>query len=238
MLQTLQALMAHPALASFQLAGGTSIALLTGHRQSVDLDLFTDRLYDEAGLTKAIAPFLPLSEKRSQIGIAYQLPAPSGHPSLKVDLCNWRVPFLYPPVVIEGIRLTDLRDSCADKLNAVTDRNELKDIWDIGELPKHYTLSDMLGFYRQKHPFLDAREPIWAIERFDYNQPVGFRIYNGETLASTRQRIEPSLSQLLNKPIEEKPLNIPEEYRRKLTQKGVDTPKPTDQAKKPKGPRL
>ena len=102
---------------------------------------------------------------------------------------------------------------------------------------KHDTLSDRLGFYRQKHPFLDAKEPIRAIQRFDYHQPVSFRIYNGETLASTRQRIEIGLDQLLHKAVEEKPLNIPEAYRRKLTQKGVDTAKLSDQVKKPKGSR-
>lgn len=238
MFQTLKAFMEHPALESFQLAGGTSIALLTGHRQSIDLDLFTDRQFDWTAIAEAIAPFSPLSEKQSRIGVAYQLPATLDASSLKVDLCNWRTPFLHAPVVIDGLRLTDLRDSCADKLNAITDRNELKDIWDISELLKYYSLTEMIGFYRQKHPFLNAREPIRAIQQFDYNQPVSFRIYNGETLASTRQRIETGLSQLLNKSVAEKPLNIPEEYRRKLAQKGAEMPKPTDPLKRPKRPRL
>lgn len=147
-------------------------------------------------------------------------------------------PVLHTPVVVDGLRLTDLRDSCADKLNAITDRNELKDIWDIGELLKYYSLPQMLGFYRQKHPFLDAKESIRAIQRFDYNQPVNFRIFNGEALASIRQRIETGLSQLLNKPTAEKPLNIPEEYRRKLAQKEADMPKPTGPPKRPKRPSL
>ena len=47
MLQTLRSLMRHQALSSFQLAGGTSIALLTGHRQSIDLDLFTNQLINQ-----------------------------------------------------------------------------------------------------------------------------------------------------------------------------------------------
>lgn len=93
LLQTLKALMEHPALASFQLAGGTSIAMLTGHRQSVDLDLFTDHIFHSTAVAEAIAPFSPLSEKQSRTGIAYQLPAPLDALSLKVDLCNWRTPF-------------------------------------------------------------------------------------------------------------------------------------------------
>ena len=238
MLQTLEAVMAHPALSSFQLAGGTSIALLRGHRQSIDLDLFTSQPFSVLEIEKAFAPFVPLSQKQSPIGLAYQLPAALGEPSLKVDLCNWRMPFLHLPLLINGLRLTDLRDSCADKLNAITDRNELKDIWDISELLNVYTLSEMIGFYRQKHPFLDTKEPIRALQQFDYHQPVNFRIHNGESLTSTRQRVEAGLAQLLSRPVAEKKFQIPEEYRRKLDQKRTDSPKSPETPVKRKRPRL
>lgn len=229
MQQTLQTLMAAPALSSFQLAGGTSIALLTGHRHSVDLDLFTDQPFDPLAVAEVVTPLNPLSLKQTQIGIAYQLQAPIGESSLKIDLCNWRTAFLYSPVIIDNIRLTDLRDSCADKLNAVTDRQELKDIWDIAELLKHYTLSEMMGFYRQKHPFLSPKHPIQALRDFDYQVPVNFRVLNEETLESTRQRITAGLSQLNSISVSVKPLHIPEEYRQKLAQKGIDTLKSDEQ---------
>jgi hypothetical protein len=238
MLQSLRAILQEPAFDSFQLAGGTSIALLTGHRQSIDLDLFTNHPIKHQEIDMIIGRMRPLTAKQTQIGIAYELPSPNGGAALKLDFCNWRTPFLYPPVVIDSLRLTDLRDSCADKLNAVVNRDELKDVWDIAELLKHHTLAEMIGFYRQKHPFLNAKEPIQALAGFDYNKPVGFRVYNGETLTSIRARIEDALRAFHQKPVQEKPLTIPEGYREKLAQKGI---KPADlPAAKPKGkgPRL
>jgi len=34
-----------PELASFRLVGGTALSLLLGHRESIDIDLFTDNTY-------------------------------------------------------------------------------------------------------------------------------------------------------------------------------------------------
>ena len=239
MLQTLRSLMQQPALNSFQLAGGTSIALLTGHRQSIDLDLFTNQPINHQEVELIIRPMNPEAAKRNQIGVLYELPTSSGAAALKIDFCNWRTPFLHPPVVIDGLRLTDLRDSCADKLNAIANRDELKDAWDIAELLKQYTLAEMVGFYRHKHPFLNTKEPLRALTSFDYNKPVGFRVYNGETLASTRARISDALRAFQQKPIQEKHLTVPEAYREKLEQKGIKPPESSLPAKpRRKGPRL
>ena len=239
MLASLQTLMKQPALSSFQLAGGTSIALLTGHRQSIDLDLFTVQPFTQEDIAPLIAPFQPLTVKPTRIGVAYLLPAPAGESALKVDLCNWRTRFLYPPVLIDGLRLTDLRDSCADKLNAITDRDELKDVWDIAELLKEFSLPQMVDYYKRKHPFLDAKEPVRALTHFDYNKPVGFRVLNGETPASIRERVETALLGFGQKPVQEKPLIIPEAYRNKLAQKGIEAKEPPAPLKpKRKGPKL
>lgn len=44
-------LMAAPLFAPLRLAGGTALALQTGHRKSVDLDLFGDLWLEENELT-------------------------------------------------------------------------------------------------------------------------------------------------------------------------------------------
>jgi hypothetical protein len=43
---TLKTLMKAERLNSFRLVGGTSLSLQIGHRMSVDIDLFTDAVYD------------------------------------------------------------------------------------------------------------------------------------------------------------------------------------------------
>ena len=43
--ETLMRLMAAPQLSVFRLVGGTSLSLRLGHRESVDIDLFTEQPY-------------------------------------------------------------------------------------------------------------------------------------------------------------------------------------------------
>jgi hypothetical protein len=59
----------------------------------------------------------------------------------------------------------------------------------------------------------------------DYNKPVGFRLYNGETLAGTRSRIEDALQTFQQMPLQAKPLTIPDGYQEKMAKKGI---KPAD----------
>ena len=239
MLRALQELQEDLALTSFRLAGGTSIALLRGHRQSVDLDLFTDQRIVLTKLDESVEKFTPVTKTQYAIGCTYEFPDPDGRPNLKVDFCNWRTPFLYPPLVVEGLRLTDLRESCADKFNALTGRHELKDVWDIAELLKIYDLPQMVAFYRQKHPFLDHREPIRALTGFSYDQPVTFRILNGETLETVRQRIRTALETLKNKPVAEKTIQVPPGYAEKMAQKKLsEKQNPKLTPGKRRGPRM
>ena len=46
LLSTLQDLMNTSVFDDFRLVGGTSLSLQLGHRQSVDIDLFTDCIYE------------------------------------------------------------------------------------------------------------------------------------------------------------------------------------------------
>lgn len=53
-LDLLKALMAMPELSAFTLVGGTNLSLRLGHRLSIDLDLFTNELYDTEKVAQAI----------------------------------------------------------------------------------------------------------------------------------------------------------------------------------------
>lgn len=54
-LKLLERLMQDEKLSSFNLAGGTSLALLMGHRQSIDLDLFTPNPFDAKELEGTVS---------------------------------------------------------------------------------------------------------------------------------------------------------------------------------------
>lgn len=51
----LQTLMGEKLLSSFSLAGGTALALRFGHRESVDIDLFTEAPFEEQALAEKYA---------------------------------------------------------------------------------------------------------------------------------------------------------------------------------------
>ena len=47
----------------FALAGGTALALILGHRESIDLDFFTTEAFDSIKIAKELLPDLILSSQ-------------------------------------------------------------------------------------------------------------------------------------------------------------------------------
>jgi predicted nucleotidyltransferase component of viral defense system len=131
--QLLEALARSPLAKSFYLTGGTALAAFhLGHRVSDDLDLFSEAEFPiEAvleflrGLEMGVPDYQHLFDRR-----IFLLPsAPDG--VLKVEFT--RYPFarceLGPEV--DGVRIDSLRDILANKLVALTERREPKDLVDV-----------------------------------------------------------------------------------------------------------
>ncbi len=136
-----------PELSGFNLAGGTALALQIGHRKSVDLDFFGARPIDKdemVALLEVLDDLHILQHSRNilifNIG------------GVKVDFVNYKYPWLRDIKHEEGIRLVSLADIGAMKLGAITGRGKKRDFTDLFFLLKRYTLSELLGFYREKYP--------------------------------------------------------------------------------------
>jgi hypothetical protein len=69
---------------------------------------------------------------------------------IKVDLVDYPYQLLEPPIETEGIKMAGLKDICAMKLAAITNRGTKKDFIDIYTLLQHFSLSEMLELYGQK----------------------------------------------------------------------------------------
>jgi hypothetical protein len=150
----------------FRLAGGTSLALQIGHRKSIDLDLFTDKIFDKRRLQRF------LSEKFSSFTVIWE--SNDGFTSfiseVKVDFFNWHIPFLFPSINEDGLRLVDKREIAAMKMEAITGRKERKDFIDIAFLLKEYSLKELLVFFKSRYPFIAhtfALESLMAIDKAD-----------------------------------------------------------------------
>ncbi len=145
-LELLKSLMQLDALSGLRLVGGTALALQTGHRKSVDIDLFGKIDFEELDIVNLFSGFRSVTTiKRSKNINIFIID------DTKVDFVNYGYPWLQPVVEMDNIRLAGEQDIAAMKLAAVTGRGSRKDFVDIYFLLKKYTLEKILDFYNRKY---------------------------------------------------------------------------------------
>lgn len=145
LLGVLETLMSIPALKDLRLVGGTSLALQIGHRHSVDIDLFGTHELDGQDFYQAFSTFNEVRQLHKTKSINIFLIE-----GVKVDIVNYRYPWLDSEYEVEGIRMASLRDIAAMKISAITQRGSKKDFIDLHLLLMHFTMSQMMSFYREK----------------------------------------------------------------------------------------
>jgi len=158
-------LMQAKALMPFRLVGGTALSLQLGHRISVDIDLFTDAPYSSIDFD-AIEAFL--RNKFEYVDTSSYPAVGMGKPffigknkmeSIKLDLfyCD---PFVYPALQIDGVRMADIRDLIAMKLQVIANGGRKKDYWDVHELMDQYSLESMLTLHEKRYPYEHDRQQL------------------------------------------------------------------------------
>ena len=115
-------------LENFYLAGGTGLALLLGHRKSVDVDLFREKEFDVERLS------FDLSRTGAEISVAEQGTLHAFVEGIKLSFLHYPYPLLKDPQVIEGVRVACIEDIACMKVIAVSQRAEKKDFFDLYEL--------------------------------------------------------------------------------------------------------
>ena len=145
-LELLKKLQRLPVLEQTRLVGGTALALQLGHRKSIDLDFF--------GTIDCEAEYL----RESIAGIASRTilkESPHIHiyivDGIKVDIVNYKYPWLDDVVLEQGLRLASVSDIAAMKITAIIGRGTKKDFIDIAFLLHHFSLEEILHFYAAKY---------------------------------------------------------------------------------------
>jgi predicted nucleotidyltransferase component of viral defense system len=145
----LKKLMQMPELQDFALVGGTALSLLYGHRMSVDLDLFSNKSFENAEIIHALEnTFGSTFDNRSsnpRFGIFCFVD------EVKIDIVRHPHPLIRPQFEIEGIRMFSTEDIVAMKVQAILGRAKKKDFWDVAELLNHYTVHDFINFHKEKY---------------------------------------------------------------------------------------
>ena len=145
----LSQLMEIPELKDFSLVGGTALSLLYGHRKSVDLDLFSDKPFENANIITA------LKNKFNEKFITEEKPPFFGIfcfiDEVKIDIIRHPHPLIRPQQNIDNMRLFSTEDIIAMKVQAILGRGRKKDFWDVAELLNHFSVADFIQFHKEKY---------------------------------------------------------------------------------------
>lgn len=170
-LRLLVELQKEPMLQSFNLVGGTALALHLGHRKSVDLDFFTSKSFDLNEIRSLL-----IEKYDFKVSYARSQTLKGFVNGIKIDFIRFDYPHLFPCDVIEDIRIESVPDIIAMKLLSITDNgSRIKDFVDIAYLSSYYSLDEMLEFYVGKIPNTNKVMPLKALTYFndiDFNESV------------------------------------------------------------------
>ena len=157
----IQQLQSFPELKNFHLVGGTALALQLGHRNSLDIDLFSKSDFEYATLMDFLKKSFPFREtftrKNTVIGFIN---------NIKVDFITHPYHYINPPIAEEDITFLSKEDISAMKLNAIINSGQrLKDFVDVYFLLEYFSIADMLRFFEIKYP---NTNPLIALKAVSY----------------------------------------------------------------------
>ena len=133
---------------NFALAGGTSLALQIGHRQSIDLDFFSTGLFD----VKELEIILTESDKFNFEYIGNNSRMLFGLiNNIKCDFINEPATLIKPFLITEGVSYFSIPDIAAMKLHTICGRGKKKDFFDIYALLQVYSWEKLLEWFLKKY---------------------------------------------------------------------------------------
>jgi hypothetical protein len=207
LLESLHKLMTFPELSSFRVVGGTALSLQLGHRESDDIDLFTDALYgtvDFDGIDKRIrenfAYMDPNSAGLSNLGKPYFI-GKSRTECIKVDIFHTD-PFRFSLITQDDFRLAALEDIIIMKLGIIAgDKGgRKKDFWDLHELTNRFSLESMITLFQQysfsRLSFAEILDKLTDFKRAD--DDFSPRCLKGKYWELIKLDLEEEITRLLN----------------------------------------
>ncbi len=186
-----------PELKPFSLVGGTALALRYGHRNSIDLDLFSHIKFDPESIEEAIRNEFKkdffTESGHQKIGLFCYIQ------KIKVDIIHYPFQLVSPVKNKNGIRIYSDADIAAMKIQAMLGRGKKKDFWDLYELLQHYSLQQLIDWHKQKYPsqMLAISIPnaiTYFVDADDSDTPVS---YKGQTWEKVKKEISRAVSDYL-----------------------------------------
>lgn len=128
------------------LAGGTGLALLIGHRRSLDFDFFTENDFIKERLLESFRKLGNLKVLLISRGsVTFEVR------NQRISIFHYPHELLFPPVDSPWeFKIADQRDIIPMKLSAIASRGSRKDFADIYFILKNFTLEECFDFLDKK----------------------------------------------------------------------------------------
>jgi len=165
--QLIQQIQALPELSKFYLVGGTSLALQIGHRNSIDIDLFTNEPFEADEVIDLLQNKFTVEVSSKKVNSLFTFVN-----DVKTDFIRHNYALINAPIKEEGISFLSAADISALKLNAIINSGKrLKDFVDLYFLLEHFTLNEMIGFFEIKYPHMNAVIALKSLSYFEDIDP-------------------------------------------------------------------
>ncbi|MEK7185868.1 MAG: nucleotidyl transferase AbiEii/AbiGii toxin family protein [Patescibacteria group bacterium] len=184
---------------SFYLAGGTSLALQIGHRDSIDFDFFSEEDIDTKELFERLRnifkghKLLKIQEEINTLTILVD-------ESIKVSFFTYKYKLIDKTIDDENITLASIGDIACMKLSAITGRASNKDYIDLYFILKLFPLTDLLDKSHRKHPQLDINLILKSLVYFkDVTQEkIIFKNNNDIDFEEVKKRLKSEVKKFSN----------------------------------------
>jgi hypothetical protein len=157
-------LMAAEEFSQFRLVGGTALSLQIGHRESIDIDLFSDVEYGTLNF-KEIEDFLKNNfeyvdflDVPPAMGKAYFIGENKDN-TVKLDIF-YTDTYIQPFIEEDGIRMATIEEIIAMKVDVIQRGGRKKDFWDLHDLLDSYSILQMMDFHEQRYPYTHDKDLI------------------------------------------------------------------------------
>ncbi|RTY72666.1 nucleotidyl transferase AbiEii/AbiGii toxin family protein [Flavobacterium sp. LS1R10] len=148
----------------FRLVGGTALSLQIGHRESIDIDLFSDVEYGTLNF-KEIEDFLKSNfeyvdflDLPPAMGKAYFIGENKDN-TVKLDIF-YTDTYIQPFIEEDGIRMATIEEIIAMKVDVIQRGGRKKDFWDLHDLLDSYSIMQMIEFHEQRYPYTHDKNLI------------------------------------------------------------------------------
>lgn len=130
----------------FYLSGGTALALQLGHRESEDLDFFSEGDFETLMIEQELEKVGKLMGRET-----FKNTLNCGLNGVKLQFLGYPYPLLEQTVEYEGIKLSSALDIACTKLQTIGARGSKKDFIDLYMIFEGYTLQELLNQMRKKY---------------------------------------------------------------------------------------